>query len=150
MMIRVSANTTLFWKFFLPLIYITFFGALALTIIFEVGNINLFTFNWFKISYLVVFFFFVLLLLFTVMRIKRVEVGQDHFIVTNYFKTYRYKLEDIDQYNKYNFVVFRIHSIKLKESGKFGNKIRFIPYLIGLDQASELSPKWKNITGFKN
>ena len=145
-MIRVSANTTLFWKFFLPILYITFFGALGMTVLFEVGNINLFTFAWFKIGYMTIFIFFVLIMVFTIMKIKRVEVDVDHFIVTNYFKTYRYKIEDIEKYSKYNFGIMRIHSIHLKQKGKFGKKIRFIPYLVGLENASLSSPKWNTIT----
>lgn len=145
-MTRVSANTTLFWKMFIPILYATFFGLLGLVIIFELGaNFSLFTSLYVKVSYGLMFLALFGFMYFTIMKLKRVEMDGEAFIATNYFKAYRYKIDDIKAYYTYDFFVFKIHSIHLKSKGKFGKKIRFIPYMVGLDIVKEQHQKWSEL-----
>lgn len=149
-MTRVSANTTLFWKLFVPIFYLTIFGMLGLVILFELGGeFNFFQSLYVKVSYFLMYFALIGFMYFTVFKIKRVEMGENHFIATNYFKTYRYTTDDIKDYYTYNFILFRIHSIHLKAKGKFGKKIRFIPYLVGIQSITENFSHWSSII-YKN
>ena len=146
-MIRVSSNTTLFWKFFLPIMYITFFGTLGMSILFEVSDINIFRSIYVKVGYMSIYLIFVLFMLFTIMRLKRVEIDSTHFVATNYFKFYKYQIEDIEKVKKYHFGIFRIYTIYLKSKGKFGKKIRFIPYIVGIEQVKANSTAWNGVLG---
>lgn len=143
-MTRVSANTTLFWKIFVPVFYTTIFGLLALVIVFDLGaNFSIFSNLYVKISYLLMFLSLIGFMYFTIIQLKRVEFDKDRFIATNYFKTYQYAFDDIKAYKTYDFIIFKLHSIHLKAKGKFGSKIRFIPYLVGLDKIKENHSHWR-------
>lgn len=140
-MIRLSSNTTLFWKMFVPTGYIAFFGLLALVILLSKDE-NLAVFNDPLIigGYLAVYTLFVALLYFTLMSLKRVEAGKTHFMATNYFKTYQYTYDSIDRVKTYDMIVFKLGSIHLNKKGKFGKKIRFIVNRSGLTHFEQSHP----------
>jgi hypothetical protein len=69
----------------------------------------------------IVFFYF------TFFRLKRVDADETYIYVTNYFRTYRYTLDSIDAWILYDHLVFKAVHIVLKEKGKFGKRILFIP-----------------------
>ncbi len=145
-MTRVSSNTTIFWKLFVPIFYTTVFGLLAIVMLTDIGaNFSVFSSWYVKGSYLMMFLSVIGFMYFTIIQLKRVEFGTDHFIVTNYFKTYKYSIQDIETYKTYNFNLLKVHSIHLKSKGKFGKKIRFIPYLVGIEKSIEENSEWKNI-----
>ena len=63
---------------------------------------------------------------FTIMKLKRVDFGEDGIYISNYFKTYRYQYADIASIEESNMTIFYLGTIELKAKGKFGKKIRFI------------------------
>jgi hypothetical protein len=124
---RISSNTTLFFKIFVPCVYITFFGSMSIAVLFSdpeevyiAGNPLV------KYGLPSLFMIFVVIMYFTIMQLKRVEFGPDYFLVSNYFKTYRYVYGDIKKITLYNFGLFTIISIKMIERTKMGRKFRFI------------------------
>ncbi|MCB9266887.1 MAG: hypothetical protein H6558_17805 [Lewinellaceae bacterium] len=125
---RISTNLTLFYKFFIPVFWIVFFGALtiaALAYPFEyVGNIPA---GSFRIGIVVFYLSGLLALAFTLMRLKRVEADNQFFYITNYFKTARYPFHSIDRVELSKFLLFRIATIYFKEPGAFGKQTFFIP-----------------------
>jgi hypothetical protein len=60
------------------------------------------------------------------MRIKRVEMDEHFFYVTNYFKNVRYPFHQIEKIVEKDYLVFRTVHIYLKETGSFGKKITFV------------------------
>lgn len=124
---RLSSNSTLFFKFFIPVFWIVFFGAFTVAVFvyrnefygeipgrpLRIGSVIFFA------SGLVMFYF-------TLMRLKRVEGNAEHLIITDYFKTFRYTHAGIDKITESKFAFLKLVTIHLKEKGSFGIKIPFI------------------------
>ncbi len=124
---RLSSNMTLFLKIFLPNFWIVFFGLFTL-MIFISGNEALPFLSQTIVKWSILFFFLLFLGLFyvTIMSLKRVDVDAQHIYISNYFKTYRYKLTDIEKTSEINFGLANIIRIHLKEPGKMGKRPFFI------------------------
>ena len=124
---RISSNATLLLKIFIPTLYITFFGLFSVAVLFSdrsylpFGGAALT-----RIVIPVVFLVFLALMYFTVLRLKRVDLGQDGIYVSNYFKTFRYAYKDIQGIAEKDYGLFNVGTITLKEKGKFGKKIYFL------------------------
>jgi hypothetical protein len=124
---RISSNTTLFFKIFVPCVYVTFFGSMSIAVLFSnpeevyiAGNPLV------KYGLPSLFMVFVIIMYLTIMQLKRVEFGAEYFLVSNYFKTFRYTYRDIIKITLYNFGLFTIISIKMREKTRMGKKFRFI------------------------
>ena len=63
----------------------------------------------------------------TLMRLKRVEVGQEGVYVTNYFKNVRYPFTEVDGITVTSLLLFSVATLHLKGKGSFGQHITFIP-----------------------
>lgn len=124
---RVSTNSTLFLKFFIPVFWIVFFGSFTIAVFaynFEYfGNIPKLPF---RIGTLVFFFSGILTLYLSLMRLKRVEMDELFVYVTDYFKHYRYPYHNIEKLEESTFLFLQVVTIHLKESGSFGKKITFV------------------------
>lgn len=124
---RVSSNLTLVLKIFLPTLWIAFFGMLTLAIIFSSGEDNLLFGDWtFKLSVLGFFLLFLVLIYFTIMRLLRVEFDEQTFSASNYFQTYQYRYEDVEEIKEYDILIKTIVRIKMKGKTKHGNSIYFL------------------------
>lgn len=125
---RVSTNLTLFYKFFIPVFWIVFFGSVtvaSLLIPFRyVGDIPAVTF---RVIVTVFFLSGVVVLWFTLLRLKRVEMDAHFVYVTNYFKNVRYPYHNIDRIEVSRFLFFSTATIYLKEVGSFGRSVTFVP-----------------------
>lgn len=67
-----------------------------------------------------------LVLYFTLLQLKRVEFDREYLYVTNYFKTVRYLLQDIDHISETNLAVVHLGHVWLKAPGIFGRRITFL------------------------
>lgn len=125
---RVSTNWTLFLKFFLPVFWIVFFGAVTIAILlyqFEyIGDIPAVNF---RIGVVLFYVSGLLMMLLTLMRLKRVELGPDGLFVTDYFKNRRYTYNSIEQITISRFLFFATANIRLHQKGTFGKNIVFVP-----------------------
>lgn len=124
---RLSSNATLFLKFFIPVFWIVFFGAITLAALFYqyeyLGNTPAL---YFKAGMLSFFVTGVLLFSFTLLRLKRVEADADFLYVTNYFKAARYPFHNIEHLRISRFLILQLATVYFKEPGIFGNRIFFI------------------------
>lgn len=125
---RLSSNTTLLFKFFIPVFWTVFFGAFTIAALFYqydyVGDTPAL---YFKLG--ISFFYLTGLLLFAfiLLRLKRVE-ADDHFLyITNYFKAARYPFHNIERISLSRFLFLSVGSIYLREAGIFGKRCLFIP-----------------------
>lgn len=124
---RVSSNLTLILKIFFPTLWIAFFGLLTIAIFFSSGEDNLLFADWtFKLSVLGFFLLFLVIIYFTIMKLLRVEFAEKTFSASNYFKTYQYKYEDIDEIVEYDILIKTIVRIKMKGMTKHGRSIFFL------------------------
>lgn len=124
--IRVSSNWTLFLKIFFPTFWIVFFGSLLFFIVVLNGLGAMSAHPLVKIAAVLIFAMFFAALYFSVMKLKRVEMGEDHFFVTNYFRTYRYSYDSIAAINETDLFVTHLVSIRFTAKSAFGKKVFFI------------------------
>jgi len=126
-MTHVSSNATLFFKFFIPVFWMVFFTAFFIGLLISdveyIGNVPMFLARVFSIGFVAVGALFFYLF---VLPIKRVEMNSEYFIVTNYFKNYKYSYDSIESIAERDWYFFRTYTIILKESGSFGKKINFV------------------------
>lgn len=124
---RLSSNATLLLKVFLPTFWVTVFGLFALVILFaEEDKLGVFAFDPYKYGYFVFFGVFLVFMYFTLMCLQRVECDREHLYVTNYFKTYKYPVHIIESLLSIDFLLFKLITVKCRETTYFGRKIYFI------------------------
>ena len=124
---RVSTNLTLFFKFFIPIFWIVFFGAFTLTVfVYRAEYYGDIPGRSFRIGTVLFFLSGVVMLYFTLMRLKRVEMDEYFVYVTNYFKNFRYPYHNIEKIEESKFLFLTNVTIYLKTPGNFGKSIRFI------------------------
>ena len=148
---RVSSNLTIFLKIFIPTVWFVFFTTILITI-FTVSDQTLpaLTTPGFKTGYVIFYLVVFSILYFTIFQLKRVEFGSDHYIVTNYLKTYKLIYDDIDTIHTNNLGRFILFTFKLKAKSSFGNKITFLAsrqlYEIFLQAHPETEVKLSSLT----
>lgn len=124
---RLSSNATLFLRIVIPTFWIVFFGLLIVAILLFDPEDNPFMNNPIvKYSLASGFLIFLFIMYRTIMQLKRVDADKEHLYVSNYFKTYRYKLHDIETIKEIDFGAFIIVRIVLKQKGAFGDTIPFL------------------------
>ncbi len=124
---RLSSNMTLFYKVFIPTMWIVFFGLFTLSLFLTATEeFTAISNNSFRIPVLIGYLVCLAFLFFTVMDLKRVDITTTHIMVSNYFKTYRYEIEDIEKIKDINLIIMTLWSIHLKSKGSLGRKIRLI------------------------
>lgn len=124
---RLSSNMTLFFKFFVPVFWIVFFGAFTIaTFVYQHEFYGKIPGQALRIGALAFFLSGLVMFYFTLMQLKRVEGDASHLMVTDYFKTYRYPLDSIAKITESKFLFLRLSTIHLKEKGSFGVKMPFI------------------------
>lgn len=138
---RVSSNFTLFFKIFLPVFWIVFFGAFTIASLFfkfnYVGNIPAL---YFRIGVVLFYVSGLLMFIFTLMRLTRVELGDDKVYVTNYFKHIQYPFASVKSIEVSQFGFLKVGIVTLKEKGSLGRKMRFIPNGKRLQEYKEKYP----------
>lgn len=120
-MIRLSSDWTLFYKFFLPTVWIVFFGITTGVLLFTLRPALPFV-----LGAVLCYSACVAFLYFTILQLKRVEGTAEHMYVTNYFKTYRYTLDSIAKITSSDFLIFKVVTLHFAESTSFGRRIHFI------------------------
>ena len=124
---RISSNWTLFYKLFLPTFWIAFFGAVtAASLLAPYAYVGDIPRRSFQAGVIFVFLSGTAALLFTLMRLKRVELGADSVYVTNYFSHYRYTYGSIEKLEVGHFLMLRPATLHLRQAGHFGRRITFL------------------------
>ena len=124
---RISSSVTLFLKVFLPTFWLVFFGAFTVAVLASgLGKAPLLG-NWiFKLGVLLFYVVGAAILYFTLIRLKRVERDHENLYVTNYIKSIRYPLSDIQRISETNLILLHLGHITLKAPGTFGKRITFV------------------------
>ncbi|MFK7947969.1 MAG: hypothetical protein AB8G11_10280 [Saprospiraceae bacterium] len=124
---NLSSNLTVILKYFVPLVWTVFFGALCIifwmTDELTVGGMDL---TMFRIGWTAFFLVGTLTAYFTIMRLLRVEFDGAFLYVTNYFKVFKYPMDNVDKIVIKDYSILKLVTVKLINSGHFGEKVVFI------------------------
>lgn len=124
--LRLSTNLTLFFKFFIPVFWIFFFFAFTIAVWTTNVAVGPLAFLSFKIGLTVFWIVGALGLGVSLMRLKRVDVTERFFYVTNYFKTGRYPWTALRQLRKIRLPFFWLVFFDLHNPGTFGRRFFFL------------------------
>lgn len=141
-MLRVSSGATLFFKLFLPTFWLVFFGSLTLFILFSdnvdmpfIGSIG------FKASSGIFFLLGLLFFYFTCFQLKRIDVDEKNFYVSNYFTTFKYEYKDISKIKERDWLFFKTIKLHFIEKSSFGKRITFLKRRKIFDEFVEANPE---------
>lgn len=123
---RISSSLTLFFRIFVPVFWIVFFGAFTIGLLVTSQLPPVLDNVYFRVGLVIFYISGLAVLYFTLLRLKRVEIDPNFVYVTNYLKTYRYPFHNIESVRETNLYVFYLATIRFKEKGSFGKKIHFI------------------------
>ena len=104
---RVSSNSSLFLKIFIPTFWLVFFGLFTLMTVITENENPVFNTIEYKISIIILYLIGALVMYWSFIKLKRVEMGPKAFSVSNYFKTYQYSYGSIDFFRENNYFIFR-------------------------------------------
>ncbi|HKK88819.1 MAG TPA: hypothetical protein VJ917_08210 [Saprospiraceae bacterium] len=135
-MIRVSSNSTMFLRFFVPIVWIVFFGAISLAMVFHRGFQNAMAeIHTALVPGLIVLYLLTVgALALTIMRLKRIECDELFLYASNYFKTARYPYHQIKDIREQSFFGVPLVDVELKKKGVFGRRLFFIGRQATLNQ----------------
>lgn len=128
-MLRLSSNSTLFLKIFVPVFWTTILAGLTIVAWFGEAKyfpgIPMVSFRWAILFTLVMSTLGFLLLLWP---LKRVETDGEKVYISNYFRTAFYRWDqDVERVTTTRILLLKIATIELNGIGSFGRRIRFIP-----------------------
>jgi len=126
--LRLSTNWTLILRLFIPIAWITFFASFLMgSFLANPIEMPQLTGNGFRIGLTLFIVGGISFFLVTFFRLKRVDADSEHIYVTNYFKTYRYTFDSIEKFQVYDHILFKAVHIILRDKGKFGKRLIFLP-----------------------
>ncbi|MBL7807463.1 MAG: hypothetical protein JNN28_06610 [Saprospiraceae bacterium] len=125
----LSSNMTLFWRVFMPIFGGVFLTGLLLTFLLipEEELYLSFPILWARLFLFALWLGWLLFVRRTLWRLKRVDAGDTHFYVTNYWITVRYPWADVEKVERIRRLGRKLVTIHLKAPGRFGQKITFLP-----------------------
>jgi hypothetical protein len=141
-MLRLSSDWTLIIKFFIPTVWMVFFGVLVLVILISF-RLPL----TYQIGMVVCYCFGVLLLAGTLMRLKRVEATDTHLYVTNYFKTYRYTFDSVSRITTFDLILWKLVRLHFREPTSFGRTVSFLRRKHVWEEFSATRLEWEGFGG---
>lgn len=126
---HVSSNTTLFFKMFVPTLWFSFFGSMTIAYWFAENLPALLPMSppLFRITLTAFFVLSLVFMFFTFFRLMRVEMYQEHFTVSDFWTTYRFKWPNVISIKTSNYGLFSVARIQLKDGGTLGKKVVFLP-----------------------
>lgn len=121
---NLSSNLTVILKYFIPLVWTVFFGALCIifwvTDELSVGGMDLMIF---RVGWTLFFLTGTFTAYFTIMRLMRVEFDGQFVYITNYFKVFKYPIDNIEKITVKDYSIFKLVTVNLVSAGYFGKKI---------------------------
>jgi hypothetical protein len=143
---QLSSNKTLIFKTFIPIFWLVFFGAFTISTFFMkesyIGQISI---EFFRILTIAFYAIGSIILALTSMRLKRVELNESEIFISNYLKSFKYKIEDLEKIQIKNFGLFKSMKIIFKGKTTFGIKINAITSEKKLKKVLETYPQHRDI-----
>jgi len=124
---RVSSQLTIVLRIALPTAWLTLILSITILLGWTVrGTARLFAHPMLWLSLLIILGSGFAFIYFVLWRLYRVDMDDRFLYVSNYFKTYKYELTDIESITDSKVLPGRIFCIHLKASGSFGKNIYFL------------------------
>lgn len=127
MKFQLSSNSTLFYRLFVPTLWLGFFGAFFLAVFLsdksDIGGLNTSNLKWELLAFVLTF---VAVFKFTLWKLLRIDADMDYVYVTNFFRTVRYPLQDIEKIEVSRGFIYNYGILFLKGKGYFGQNLNFI------------------------
>lgn len=126
-MAQVSTNLTLFYRLFLPIFFGVFLGALVVFLWLHpqayYGNLRG---DYLRYGATLAFVVLVIVTLFTVWRLRRVEMNREWVYVTDFFSQARYPWAGVAQVRETSLGIFSLVHVDLRQAGSFGKTLTFL------------------------
>ena len=126
-MAQVSTNLTLFYRLFLPIFFGVFLGALVVFLWLHpqayYGNLRG---DYLRYGATLAFVVLVIVTLFTVWRLRRVEMNREWVYVTDFFSQARYPWAGVAQVRETSLGIFSLVRVDLQQAGSFGKTLTFL------------------------
>ena len=124
---RVSSQLTIALRIALPTAWLTLILSITILLGWTVrGTARLFAHPIIWLSLLIILATGFAFIKFVLWRLYRVDMDDRFLYVSNYFKTYKYDLSDIESITESKILPGRIYCIHLKSKGSFGKNIYFL------------------------
>lgn len=145
-MFQLSSSTTLFFKIFLPCIWLAFFGAFFVgVVLIDDVYIGGFPIGFFRMGLAFFLLLGFLTFYFTVFRLKRIDINEEFVFISSYFTNVKYPLIDIEKIKITDYGLFHLGKLQLKGTGIFGNKVSFLSSQRNLKKYLESHPEQEEI-----
>ncbi|WP_163336298.1 hypothetical protein [Desulfopila sp. IMCC35008] len=118
---ELSSSLTFFYKYIVILIWIAGFGFGTREVLLAGPSDP----KW--IQYMVIWVLFATFIFFTTGNIKKVSLGKEGLIVSNFLKEVEIQVADIETVDGSTYLSPRLVWFTLKNNSPFGRKISFIP-----------------------
>jgi len=125
--INISSGLTIILKIFFPIFWLVFFGLALLAFLFSkeafVGGMPILWFRLMLLSFIVTG---AAVMYFSIMRLQRVEIDREFLYITNYQKTARYPLHNVEKLEEVSYFLFKVFRVHLRTPGIFGKTPFFL------------------------
>ena len=126
-MYRVSSNLTLLFKIFLPTFWIVFFGLFTFSCFFLIEpNVPIVGTPEFRYGMLAFFLIGCAVLYLSIMKLKRVEMGDETFYASDYFRHFKFPYLQILKISENEIGPILLVEIRFRNKTSFGKKIWFL------------------------
>lgn len=126
-MIRISSSLTLVLSIFIPVFWFVFFGSLCLFFVLQdPEDLPFSNPRPFKIGFITFYLFFGFCIYYFLFQLRRVELDDTHIYITNYFKTIKLPLDQVEAISTIHAFGLNRVKIRLAFKSSLGKKIRFI------------------------
>ena len=142
-MYQISSSKTLVVKIFLPAFWITFFLAFTVAVLFSdkatIGDLPV---GGLRLGSVMVLLSGIFVFYKTIFPLKRLDIDEGYVYVSNYLKTVRYSILDVEKIEVSKSFLFTFGTLVLKGEASFGREIRFLVSRVKLRRGVEGCPEW--------
>ncbi len=139
---KISSKLTIIYKFIFTILWIGGFGAGAL-----IGLVNEEKDKW---QFLILWFLGSFFLWWFCARLKKVEIENDYLIISNYFRTIKVPISEIENISENIFINPHHIWIRFKNPTEFGRKIIFMPTIVSIFSAHPIVKELKHLSEGKS
>lgn len=124
---RVSSQWTIIIRIFIPTVWVTAILSVLILLGWAIrGKAGLLSNPFIWVALLIIFLTGFVIIRFLLWRIYRIDFDATNVYISNYFKTYKYPIRDIESIDTSAVWPSRIRIIRLKAKGSFGKNIPFM------------------------
>ena len=142
---RISSQLTIILRIMLPTGWLTLILSIVILLGWTVrGKAGLMANPFIWIGLLLILGTGFAFIKFILWRLYRIDMDERYLYVSNYFKTYKYELTDIESILDSKILPGRVFCIRLKSKGSFGKNIYFLASQVLWKEYIETQPRQMN------